>query len=102
VHVFPGNHGLKLPKDFSDGTSNTLLYGEVSAGFRPWGHPLNVRDPARGLRPTADAFHGPSSAGINFALADGSVRTVLPTVSPAVLKALATPAGGETVRSDEW
>jgi hypothetical protein len=93
--------GPRVPADIPDGTSNTLLLGEVTAGFRPWGHPLNLRDPARGIRPSADAFAGPWPEGITqFVLVDGSVRSVRNTASPAVLKALATPAGGEPIT--EW
>ncbi len=101
VHVLPPSRGLRLPADFKDGTSNTLFAGEVSAGFRPWGHPLNLRDPGRGIRATADAFSGPRPGGTPlFAMADGSVRSIKPTISPAVLKALATPAGGDDPGTD--
>jgi hypothetical protein len=85
-------------KEFTDGTANTLLVGEVNANFRPWGDPANVRDPARGVNRSAYGFGGPlGSAGALFAMADGSVRFVSERVSPAVLKALATPDGSETV-----
>jgi len=85
-------------KEFTDGTANTLLVGEVNANFRPWGDPANVRDPARGINRSAYGFGGPlGSGGALFAMADGSVRFVSERVSPAVLKALATPDGGETV-----
>jgi Protein of unknown function (DUF1559) len=103
VRVFPPTAGLRLPADFTDGTSNTLFAGEVSVGFRPWGHPLNLRDPGRGLHRSADAFLGPWSGDITqFVLADGSVRPVRNTISPTVLKALATPAGGEDVSGANW
>jgi hypothetical protein len=103
VRVFPPTTGLRMPADFPDGTTNTILLGEVSAGFRPWGHPLNLRDPARGIHSSADAFYGPRAAGYTqFVLADGSVRSVRNDISPAVLKALATPAGGEDVSGVEW
>jgi hypothetical protein len=103
VRVFPPTTGLRLPGDFIDGTSHTILLGEVSNGFRPWGHPLNVRDPGHGIRNSADAFRGPWSEGVtHFALADGSVRRVRNDISPQVLKALATPAGGEDVSGVDW
>jgi hypothetical protein len=34
-------------QDFTDGTANTLLVGEVNANFKPWGDPINCRDPSR-------------------------------------------------------
>jgi hypothetical protein len=85
-------------KEFTDGTANTLLVGEVNANFRPWGDPANVRDPARGINRSAYGFGGPpGSGGALFAMADGSVRFVSERVSPTALKALATPDGGESV-----
>jgi hypothetical protein len=103
IHVLPPTTGLRMPADFPDGIANTILLGEVAAGFRPWGHPLNLRDPARGIHPSADAFCGPRADGITqFAAADGSVRWVRNTISTTVLKALATPAGGEDVSGVEW
>lgn len=85
-------------KQFTDGTSTTLLIGEVNANFEPWGKPGNCRDPARGINASGYGFGGPpGSGGALFAMADGSVRFVSDRASPAVLKALATPDGGEAV-----
>lgn len=85
-------------RKFKDGTANTLLIGEVNANFRPWGDPANLRDPARGVNRSAYGFGGPpGKGGALFGMADGSVRFVSETVSPAVLRALGTPSGGEPV-----
>src|SRR5262249_53508159 len=95
-HVLAANQSLKL-EEITDGTSNTLLLGEVNAAFSPWGRPLNVRDPARGIN-NPRGFGGPRQAGgAQFAMADGSVRFVSEKVSPAVLAPLATPRGGEEI-----
>jgi hypothetical protein len=103
VRAFPANRGLSLKTDFPDGTANTLMFGEVSAGIRPWGYPLNLRDPAKGLRRSAETFGGPWADGMTqFALVDGSVRKISPTISSAVLKALSTPAGGEQIDPKDW
>ena len=102
-HVFRGSkrRGPRV-HEFIDGASNTILFGEVSAGFHPWGHALNVRDPGRGLRPAADTFAGPWAGGVTwFGFGDASVRAVKPTASPAVLRALATPAGRDDVSAAE-
>lgn len=84
--------------DISDGTSNTLLLGEVSTRFKPWGHPANVRDPALGINRSPDGFGSVVNAGGTlFLFCDGSVRTLNEKVDPAILRALATPAGKESL-----
>jgi hypothetical protein len=97
IWVMGPNRGLKLSQ-ISDGTANTLLAGEVNAHFRPWGHPVNWRDPAKGINRSPDGFGGaPTAGGASFVMADASTRFVSENVHPAVLKALATPDGGEDV-----
>jgi prepilin-type processing-associated H-X9-DG protein len=91
VHVMGPNRGLKFG-DLKGGTANTLLVGEVSARFRPWGDPVNWRDPAKGINRSPDGFGGPPGAGgANFCMADGSVRFVSQDVSPDALRALGSP-----------
>jgi hypothetical protein len=95
--VLGSNRGMRRA-DITDGTSTTLLVGEVNANFQPWGHPVNWRDPAKGINKTAYSFGGPRSAGgARFLMADGSVRFISAQVSPDILRALATPAGGEEI-----
>ena len=99
AHVFPGEQRTSLAK-MTDGTSNTLLIGEINANFQPWGKPMNVRDPARGINRSPHGFGGPPGAGgALFAMADGSVRFIRDDVSRDVLRALATPNGGEAIPS---
>ncbi|MEJ7594124.1 MAG: DUF1559 domain-containing protein [Planctomycetaceae bacterium] len=83
--------------DIRDGTSNTILYGEVNQGLHPWGDPLNVRDPAIGINQGPTSFGSPFSGGCDILLADGSVQFVSESIAPDVLKALASPASGESV-----
>jgi prepilin-type processing-associated H-X9-DG protein len=95
IRVLGPNKDLHLA-DITDGTANTLLLGEVNANFKPWGHPVNWRDPAKGINRSPYGFGGsPYSGGANFSMADGSVRFVSERISPDVLRALSTPAGGE-------
>lgn len=94
------NSSISL-KDVTDGTSNTIFAGEVGAGYRAWGDPQNVRDPADGIGSNATTFGNPdSSLSCEFLMMDGSARTISSDIDPDVLKALATPNGGEEVPSD--
>lgn len=91
--VMGANRGTKL-SDITDGAAATLMIGEVNTGFRPWGDPVNWRDPSAGLNVSPAGFGGPSGSGnVIFVMADGSVRLVSDRVSPDVLRGLATPRG---------
>lgn len=102
---YAGNQQLLVPngdkkmRDITDGTSNTILVGEVAAGYKPWGDPSNVRDPADGLLHDVATFGtvNRQRGTVEFLLVDGSVREISATISPEVLKALATPDGGEPI-----
>jgi hypothetical protein len=85
---------MKL-EEITDGTSNTIAIGEVNHAFRPWGDPANWRDPAIGLNRRGGFGGPPGNGGARFVLADGSVRFLSNDTDPAVMKSLATPAGGD-------
>lgn len=92
IRVLGPNKNLRLG-DISDGTANTLLIGEVNADFKPWGHPVNWRDPVKGINRSPHGFGGPPYAGgAYFSMADGSVRFISERIEPEVLRALSTPA----------
>jgi len=95
-HVLYENSSVAL-FDVTDGSSNTILAGEVGAGYKAWGDPSNIRDPALGILNDATSFGRPSGApdGCAILLMDGSVRQISEDIDPAILKALATPDGGE-------
>lgn len=102
---YAGNSQVFLPngtagiRTITDGTSYTILVGEVAAGFKPWGDPTNVRDPAAGLLHDANTFGTVNleRGAVDFLLGDGSVRAISIDIDPDVLKALATPDGGEQI-----
>ena len=103
---YAGNSRVLMPDhefkhaEVTDGLAKTIAVGEVSVGRMPWGHPLNVRDPARGIVEGPNAFSAPSTSrnGASFLFLDGSVQFLSPNIDPRVLKALATPNGGEDVK----
>jgi hypothetical protein len=87
--------GLRLD-EITDGASETILLGEVSAGFSPWGRPRNVREPAAGIHRDSETFGGPAiRGGTYFAMAGGSIQFISDDVDAEVLQALSTPAGGD-------
>jgi prepilin-type N-terminal cleavage/methylation domain-containing protein/prepilin-type processing-associated H-X9-DG protein len=94
--------GARALAEIADGTSNTILAGEVPAGFRPWGYPVNWRDAALGINRSPSGFGGPFPGGANVLFADGSVRFLKDRIDMGVLKALSTPDGGEQVSSDAY
>jgi prepilin-type N-terminal cleavage/methylation domain-containing protein/prepilin-type processing-associated H-X9-DG protein len=111
-----------------DGTTNTLLAGEshwgftdylftfgpcagsVRGGFSYWSSPyplataFTTRGPFNPQTMAGDStrlanFRSSHPGGVNMVLCDGSVRFFQQTISSAILNAMATRKGGETVNS---
>jgi prepilin-type processing-associated H-X9-DG protein len=100
VRVLGPNRAVAF-KDMANGTGHTILVGEVNANFKPWGDPVNWRDPAKGINSSPNGFGGPRSAhGANFLMADGSVRFFSEKTDPRVLKALSDPANSAPIDLD--
>lgn len=103
IHYAGNSHVLdRVPPlafaDITDGTTHTILIGEVTDGLRAWGEPGNIRDPALGLNRGPKTFGSAwKDAGVQFVAADGAVHWVAGDTPLQILKALATPAGGERV-----
>ncbi|HUY32975.1 MAG TPA: DUF1559 domain-containing protein [Pirellulales bacterium] len=98
-----------------DGASRTLLIGEDLAEanqYLSWPYANNAYGtcaipPNVHRYPTADwpnvwSFRSFHPGGLNFALADGSVRWVNQAIHLAVYRSLATIRGQETYGDDEW
>jgi hypothetical protein len=62
VHVLGGDRPRRVAEFAEQGTSNVLLFGEVGGDLKPWGHPIQWRDPALGLNAVPHGFGTPSAA----------------------------------------
>ncbi len=105
-------------RDITDGTSNTLLYGEIIPSWCPWNawalqswattcRPINYQNyrgaEMGGTQPNltgADpdaciAFRSLHPGGANFTLCDGSVTFLGETIDETLFRAISSRAGGE-------
>ncbi|MDZ4685670.1 MAG: DUF1559 domain-containing protein, partial [Planctomycetaceae bacterium] len=97
--VFAYDHPRKF-RDVTDGTSNTLMTGEVSQNLGPWmqGGPATIRPfTQKPYLGGPDGYGGVYPGGAHFGLGDGSVRFFSDKIDPALMEALTTIQGGERV-----
>jgi hypothetical protein len=93
---FEGKQGLRIPADFPDGTSNTIMVIEASKAV-PWTKPEDlVYDPDKPLPklglPGTHVFHA--------ALCDGSVRSFTPKITQKTLRLAITRNDGQPLGPD--
>ncbi len=114
--LFRGEQPTVRIADIADGTSNTFMLGEVDAARceeNNWAHAFDAVatcaiDPnakrADGTYYDPDdkwntlGFSSLHPGGLQFALADGSVRFISNDIPRAIYRAMATRAGGEVVQ----
>jgi hypothetical protein len=87
VHVLGGD----LPRsvaEYEGRAATTILVGEVADNFKPWGHPMNWRDPRLGVNQSPDGFGHPRRPGAQFLMMDNSVRTLRAGTGEEVLREL--------------
>ncbi|QDT37451.1 hypothetical protein Pan189_18310 [Stratiformator vulcanicus] len=104
-HIAPNSRLFKIEVDgkvvspsyqtISDGTSNTIMMGQVNSHFRPWGDPNASRDPALGFGSNPDQMGG-NGEFCFILLADGRVMKMTYNISSQALKHISTPAAGDT------
>lgn len=95
-----GYNEARRIRDFTDGTSNTVMVGEVKVNRGAW-----IQGGAGTIRPLVqqpylngpDGFGANSVGGCHFMLVDGSVRFVSEKIDAKVMEALTTIGGGEVL-----
>ena len=89
-----------------DGTTATLLAGQIDGFPRPWADPENLRDASPGLgrgpRQFGTPFRSGETAHGMILMCDGSVTWVQSDMDPVLFAALGTPDGGEEFSSEDW
>lgn len=90
--AFEGRQGLNLPRDFPDGTSNTLLIVEAGEPVL-WTKPEDLTYEPEGPLPDLRCFF---RDGFRACMADGSRHFVRKETSEATLRATITRKSGDT------
>jgi hypothetical protein len=93
---FDGKKGLRLPADFPDGTSNTIMIVEAAKGV-PWSKPEDLPyDATKPLPKLGGHFPG----GFGASLVDGSARFISASISETTLRNAITRDDGQVLGSD--
>jgi prepilin-type processing-associated H-X9-DG protein len=100
--VFGYNRATRL-RDITDGASETLMIAETAQPQGAW--TAGGRSTVRGLNRDRRPYLGPNGqfggnhrGGTMVVFADGSVRMIRDTISPAVFESLSTIAGGDQIK----
>jgi RNA polymerase sigma factor (sigma-70 family) len=93
---FEGKIGLRIPKDFPDGTSNTILIVEAGEAV-PWTKPVDLPyEPKQPLPKLGGMFKD----GFTVTLADGGARFVKRSISEKTLRNAITRNDGQALGKD--
>jgi hypothetical protein len=95
--AFTGTSGRRMPQEFTDGTSNTILLVQADdAHAVEWTRPEDLKIDLD----KPDAGLGRRAGGYMVALADGSARLVRRTISKETLRNAFTANDGQTLGAD--
>jgi len=88
--------------DFSDGTSNTLVFVERATPVN-WMYPTDItfEEVVKGIGVSDNGIAFDHNGGCNCAFCDGSTRFLSKDLDPKILRAVLTRAGGEAVSFPE-
>jgi hypothetical protein len=95
---FLGAKGMSIPRDFQDGTSNTIAVVEAAEAI-PWTKPGDLPYDAKKPLPK---LGGQFPGGFHAALMDGSVVFLSSKIDEETLRAMITRSGGEVVNWDKY
>ena len=88
--------------DFSDGTSNTLVFVERATPVN-WMDPTDItfEEAVKGIGVSENGIADAHNGGCNCAFCDGSTRFLPKDIDPKLLRAILTRSGGESVSFPE-
>lgn len=95
--AFEGAKGLRVPGDFPDGASSTILIVEANHPV-PWTAPEELSYAPHGPLPS---LGGHGRDGFLVAMSDASARWVSKKTSAVAIRAAITRNGGEKIRLDD-
>src|SRR5262249_14894911 len=91
--AFESKKGLRLPADFPDGTSNTIMIAEAAKGV-PWSKPEELAyDPDQ----PPPRLGGLFEEGFDAGFVDGSVRFIPKAIKPSILHLLIQRNDGQVI-----
>ena len=93
---FEGKQGLSFPRDFPDGTSNTIMVVEASKAV-PWTKPEDI--PYDAAKPLPKLGR-PGAKGFQVGMCDGSVRFISETITEKTLRNAITRNDGNPLGDD--
>ena len=92
--IFRGSDPVAF-KEITDGTSSTLMVGEVAKSNIPWMKPEDIDVALYPAIGTAGGFGSDHAGGAHFLMADGSVHFLSTTRTPESMQALFTRDGND-------